>query len=143
HNGFYYIENLSGENLDMIVSAPGYISDTLTVSISDTFFTFKDVALVSSIPPAVISSSFELSDSLYPGKDNIFLNFNRKMNKDSVKANLIIEPSAFLTFTWANGDKSLLIGTDSLDYSQDYTLKRSEERRVGKESSSRRSGGVS
>jgi len=123
HNGFYYIENLSGENLDMIVSAPGYISDTLTVSISDTFFTFKDVALVSSIPPAVISSSFELSDSLYPGKDNIFLNFNRKMNKDSVKANLIIEPSAFLTFTWANGDKSLLIGTDSLDYSQDYTLK--------------------
>jgi len=41
HNGFFYFENLSAGTLPMLVSAKGYYSDTLQVSIIDTFLLLK------------------------------------------------------------------------------------------------------
>jgi N-acetylmuramoyl-L-alanine amidase len=123
HNGFYYFENLPSDTLELIVTAPNYYPDTSQVVISDTFFTFKDVQLISTLSPTVISSSPSENDSIYPGKDNILFTFNRKMNRDSVEANLKITPNANLNFSWSNSDKTLKILSDSLEYSTNYTIK--------------------
>lgn len=123
HNGFYYFENLPLDTLQLIVTAPNYLADTSLVAVSDTFFTFKDVQLISSLPPTVASFSPEENDSIYPGKDDVIFNFSRKMSRDSVEANLVITPFADLTFSWGNSDKTLIISSDSLEYSTDYTIK--------------------
>ncbi|MFA3781797.1 Ig-like domain-containing protein [Melioribacteraceae bacterium 4301-Me] len=123
HNGFYYLENVPSDSLKLVVTAPGYLSDTSYIAVSDTFFTFKDVQLVSTVPPTLLSSSPTENDSIYPGMDNIVFNFSRKMNRDSVEANLIITPAAHLIFSWSNSDKTLKILTDSLKFSTNYTIK--------------------
>ena len=54
-NGFYFLEGVSGPIVELVVSAPNYDPDTLQVSLLDTFFTFRDVGLVSSLPPYLVN----------------------------------------------------------------------------------------
>ena len=122
HNGFYYIEDLPLDTLQLVVEAPNFFPDTSLVVISDTFFTFKDVQLINSVPPKVISSQPSKNDSIYPGKENLVFNFNRSMNTDSVKANLTINPPVNLNLIWSNSDKTLKIISDSLQHSTQYTI---------------------
>ncbi len=123
HNGFYYLENVPSDSLKLIVTASGYLPDTSFVAVSDTFFTFKDVQLISTLPPKLLSSTPVENDSIYPALDDIVFNFSRRMNKDSVVSNLVITPSAHLTFLWSNSDKTLRIQGGSLEYSTNYTIK--------------------
>jgi len=122
HNGFYYIENLSSDTLELIVTAPNYLPDTLSVVVSDTFFTYKDVQLISSLPPKVVSSNPVQNDSIYPGRQDIIFNFSRRMNKASVESSLVFTPSAYLNFSWVNSDKTLIIYSDSLEFSTNYSI---------------------
>ncbi|MCJ7552360.1 MAG: N-acetylmuramoyl-L-alanine amidase, partial [Ignavibacteriaceae bacterium] len=101
-NGFYFIENVSAGTHQLIAYAPGY--DTLTVDVTpkDTFFTFVDLKLISKTPPKVLSTVPAEGDSLYPGYDNLVINFSRPMDKALVESNISYNPPATATYTWSN-----------------------------------------
>lgn len=87
-NGFYFFENVSSANHQLLAHAPGYDSLTVNVTPLDTFFTFKDLQLVSQIPPKVLSTVPAANDSLYPGVESLVINFSRPMDKTSVESNI-------------------------------------------------------
>jgi hypothetical protein len=53
------------------VAASGFDLYTADVTMSDTFFTFKDVNLVSNVPPTIASTVPLQNDSLYPGVESV------------------------------------------------------------------------
>ena len=66
-NGFYWFEGLSDSTYEVIVSAPGYYSDTTNIAIADSFITFHDVQLLSSQPPIVVGTVPAEGETLFPG----------------------------------------------------------------------------
>jgi N-acetylmuramoyl-L-alanine amidase len=53
-NGFYYMESFTpGATLSVEISAPGFYTQTASVSLQDTTFTFLDRGLISSVPPSI------------------------------------------------------------------------------------------
>ncbi len=122
HNGFYYIDNLPNTTLSMIVQAPDYYGDTLQVSMVDSFFTFRDVELVSMIPPRVIFSKPAQRDSNVAAWESITIDFSRKVNRTSLLSNLTIAPEIDRTIIWSNNDTRITIKSDTLKYLTDYTI---------------------
>ena len=122
HNGFYFFENLPSGTLPITVTADGYEPYSDSVSIIDTFFTFKDIKMISNVPPYITSISPAQNDSIYPGYDNIQIIFSRPMDKASVESTLVISPIAKLNFTWSDGDRKLAIRSDSLNFNTNYEL---------------------
>ena len=122
HNGFYFFEDLPSGTLPITVTADGYEPYTGNVSIVDTFFTFKDIKMISNVPPYITSISPAQNDSIYPGYDNIRIIFSRPMDKASVESTLVISPSVNLNFNWSSGDSELTIKSDSLDFQTSYKL---------------------
>lgn len=121
-NGFYYFANLLSDSLTMIAEAPGYYPDTVQVALCDTFFTFKDVQLISSRPPFVESSSPGAGSDKFPAWDAITLRFSRPMDPASVETALSLTPAAAGRFTWIDGNRSVSFKPDTLDYEVEYTL---------------------
>lgn len=119
-NGFYYFENVPAGIYPLQVTAQGYEPFSYDISILDTFFTFKDINLISTVPPAIVSISPSQNDSIYPGVENLIINFSRPMNKVSVEANLNISPSDSISFVWTNSDKSCTINTSKLSFGTQY-----------------------
>lgn len=123
HNGFYFIENLPPlASVDVIVEAPDFHTDTVVVVISDTFFTFLDVNMISSLPPTVTSTIPEQNQTDVSIMDDIVINFSRRMNPASVDTNITLFPPANLSFTWQNQNRKLTITTDTLLFDTLYTL---------------------
>ena len=122
HNGFYYIEDVSDEEVQLIVEAEGYYSDTLQVTPSDTFFTFQDIRLVSKILPTIVATTPAQGDSNITAWAAFILEFNRKMDRESVVTNLQFSPDVKKTFYWSNNDSKLIIRTDTLQYLTDYSI---------------------
>jgi len=122
HNGFFYIENLAGDTLQMIVQAEGYYSDTSRVAIVDTFFTFQDVTLLSKVPPNVVSTTPAQSDTNFPAWDDIIIDFSRTMNRASVESTLVFDPSVTGRIRWSYNDRKMTFRPDSLDFETEYTL---------------------
>ena len=120
-NGFYWFEGLSDSTYEVIVSAPGYYSDTAQISILDTFITFHDVQLLSSQPPVVVETVPIEGDSLFPAWENIEIYFSRPMDTTSVTGSLVISPSVDFQTHW-DGYQILTIVSDSLEFETDYTL---------------------
>src|SRR5690606_31529505 len=87
-NGFYFIEGLPAGTHQVTVEANGFDPYNGTVTIEDTFFTFKDIQLVSNVPPYVVQTNPAQNDSIYPGSENIGILFSRPMDKASVEANI-------------------------------------------------------
>ena len=122
HNGFYYIEDVPNEDVQLIVEAEGYYSDTLQVTPSDTFFTFQDVRLVSKVLPTIIKTNPAQGDTNVAAWAFLVFEFNKKMDKESVETNLTISPEAQKTFYWVNNDSKFAIQTDTLQYTTEYTI---------------------
>ena len=122
HNGFYFIENLPQGTLPITVQAEGFDPYNDSVAIVDTFFTFKDIKMVSNVPPYIISISPEQNDSLYPGVDNIGIIFSRPMDKASVESTLVISPPAEANFIWSGGDSRVAIRTSNFSFNTNYQL---------------------
>lgn len=122
HNGFYFIEGLEGDSVTISVSAPEYADVTVRTALSDTFFTFQDVSLISTASPRIISLSTSAVDSVYPGTDKIIISFSRPMNTASVEAALTTNPSAVLSYQWEDADKRLIISTENLAFNTNYTV---------------------
>lgn len=124
-NGFYYFENISSGSHELKVTANGFDDYTANVTAIDTFFTFKDINLISNVPLSINSTIPNTGDSLYPGVDNISINFNKPVNKSTIDSNIIIEPNVSASFGWSNGDRTLLINTTNFAFDTTYhvTLK--------------------
>jgi N-acetylmuramoyl-L-alanine amidase len=121
-NGFYYFENLSHGTFEMILSAPGYFRDTTTVTLSDTFFTFKDVQLISQAAPFVRSTSPAQNDTNFAIYADPTITFSRRMNIASVEAVLNISPEVNHRYFWSNNNSVLRVEMDNLLEETVYTL---------------------
>ena len=121
-NGFYYFENIPAGTYPFQIAAPGFEPYAVDITIADTFFTFKDVSLISNVPPTIISTAPANNDSLYPGVESLVINFSRPMNRASVESNIIILPTDSISFTWSNSDKTLSINTSKLSFGSQYEI---------------------
>lgn len=121
-NGFYYFENISPGTHQLQITAEGYDPYSADITMQDTFFTFKDVNLISNIPPTIESTIPLQNDSLYPGNEDIVINFTRQMDRTSVVANLLIVPSVSYSVLWSNNDKTLTIETENFNFTTQYDI---------------------
>ena len=122
HNGFYYIEDLSNETFDVIVTAPGFYGDTVSVNIKDSFFTFRDVNLINSTPPFVVSTTPQPDEQSFPAWNDVEIQFSRKMDYQSVMNTIEIDPPLNADFVWEDSGKRLVISVDTLEYETDYSI---------------------
>ena len=122
HNGFYFLEDLPNTDLEMIVEAEGFYSDTSTVSVVDSFFTFADVNLISSVPPTIASSIPLEGDTAVDINTDITLNFSRRMNRLATEGAISISPVVNFTYTWQNADRRAILRLDPLEYDVTYTI---------------------
>lgn len=121
-NGFYFFENVSSANHQLLAFAPGYDSLTINVTPEDTFFTFVDVQLISNTPPKVLSTIPAANDSLYPGVEDLVINFSRPMDKASVEANISFDPPVSVTYSWSDLDRTLKINTSNFAFTSEYDV---------------------
>ncbi|NOZ75568.1 MAG: T9SS type A sorting domain-containing protein [FCB group bacterium] len=121
-NGFYFLEDLPDSDWTLIVTADGYYPDTLTVTPVDTFFTFRDIDLLSSQPPYVTATTPADGDTAFPAWDPIEIQFNRAMDPVSVEAAFQIEPVTTGSFTWWNQHRRMQFIADSIQFVTDYTI---------------------
>jgi hypothetical protein len=122
HNGFYFFEGLPSDTLEMIVTAEGYYPDTANVVVVDTFFTFRDVQLLSNVPPRVVNTVPAEGDSAFPAWDPIVITFSRAMNTATVEAAFSITPATGGQFIWTANERQVRFHPDSLSYETDYTV---------------------
>lgn len=120
-NGFYYLDGLENGPTQLIVSGEGFYPDTLDINVIEDDFTFTDVALVSSVPPFVATTSVGEDNEINPGED-LIIEFSRSMNRSSVENALSLSPGADFSLTWTS-NKKLIISTASFDFENSYTLK--------------------
>jgi len=120
-NGFYYLEEITNGNQQVIVSADGFYSDTATVDVLTDDFTFHDVSLVSATPPSI--TELDVTDTLLvnPG-ENLILQFSRKMVKETVEDALSFTPADSIRLVWKD-DSRLEIITNELEFESNYVLK--------------------
>jgi N-acetylmuramoyl-L-alanine amidase len=121
-NGFYYFEDVSSGTHQLSVQTPGYESLTVNVTPLDTFFTFKDIQLISQVPPKVLSTVPAENDSLYPGVESLIINFSRPMDKTSLESNISFNPPVSVTYTWSNMDKTVTINTTNMNFNTVYDV---------------------
>lgn len=121
-NGFYYFENIPPGTHPIKFWGPNYDTLTTTVTMRDTFITFRDVTLISNRPPTVASTVPVNNDSLYPGNDPIIINFTRQMDRNSVQNALQISPNVNYTLSWSNNDQRLTITTNNFAFNTLYQI---------------------
>ena len=121
-NGFYYFEDIPAGTHQLQVVANGFDVYTADITMADTFFTFKDVNLVSNTPPTIASTIPVQNDSIYPGVENVVINFTRQMDKTSVEGNLTIVPAVNYSVAWSNSDKTLTINTSDFVFNSQYDI---------------------
>ncbi len=124
NNGFYYFEDLPDQAHEIVVSAPGYYSDTLQITdMVDNFATFLDIKLNSNTPPYVITSYPANGDSVYPAWDVPYFDFSRSMDKLSVETAFSVTPHFEGTFYFTPDQRRMAyLPTDTLEYLTNYTI---------------------
>ncbi len=121
-NGFFYFEDTPLDSVVLTVSAEGYSSDTVTVVVSDSFFTFHDFKLISTVPPKVVATTPEPGSEDVDAWAPIVIDFSRAMNRDSVDAAIVFSPPATWRTAWDSRRKRMAIVPDTLDFLTTYTL---------------------
>ncbi len=121
-NGFYFVEGLTNETLDLVVDADGFYADTTTVVVMDSFFTFVDVELVSAQPPVVETTKPEADATSVPPADDVVINFSRRMDISATGAAIEILPEVDFTSDWQDGNRTLVITPDTLANLTVYTV---------------------
>ena len=124
HNGFYFFEDLPDSSYEVIVSAEGYYTDTLTVTdMSTDFVTHFDILMAPNTPPYIVESSPEEGDSLYAAWRNPSITFSRTMDDASLEAAFTIEPATAGSFFFTRDVKRMsFIVEDTLEFLTDYTI---------------------
>lgn len=122
HNGYYYFEDLPNTALEVIVTAPNYYPDTLTVTPLDTFITFRDFELVSSLPPYVAASVPAAGDTNFSAMEEIEIDFSREMDPVSTEASFSISPPISGSLSWTHSNNTLIFNPDELEYNTYYQV---------------------
>ncbi|MEX0610260.1 MAG: Ig-like domain-containing protein [Balneolaceae bacterium] len=120
-NGFYYIEGLPNGTAEITVEGPGYYADTFEVDIINDNFTFKDITLISTVPPFVESTYPTEADTTLNPSEEIVIRFSRAMDRESVEGAFSASEDFEGTISWAN-DSQMRITTDSLDFETEYSI---------------------
>ncbi|MCP4414838.1 MAG: hypothetical protein GY808_19945, partial [Gammaproteobacteria bacterium] len=120
-NGFYYLDGLNQDSVEITVEADGYYSQSKTISMVDTFFSYADFNLISNVPPLVRSSTPTQADTNVLSVDKIQINFSRPMNTSSVDSNFSILPYVEGSFSWSDNKHQLIYNT-KLDFITEYTV---------------------
>jgi len=120
-NGFYYLEELTNGNQQVIVRADGFYSDTAQIDILNDDFTFHDASLVSAIPPKISGIAIDTPYQVNPG-ENLVIQFSRKMLKTTVEDALTLTPADSIRLVWTS-DSRLEIITNELEFLNNYVLK--------------------
>ncbi len=122
-NGFYFIEGVPPQQTaDIIVTATDYYPDTTSVFVIDSFFTFQDISLVSTVPPTIISSEPTPNDSTYKIDNPIVVYFSRPMDTASVSAAWDLNPDCPGIFKWNSSRTSLTFTPVALSAETQYQL---------------------
>lgn len=129
HNGFFFIEGLTGQaNLNIEYSSPVHNSITKQITIASATngrtadnITWCDMELVSNVPAKVTATEFYSSQNHQIKRKPVKLFFSRKMDRASVGEAISIYPAKPITIEWID-DFGLMINTDNLDWEQEYTL---------------------
>lgn len=121
-NGFYYIEDLTAGTHQVTVDAEGFAPFTTTVSPIDTFFTYLDIDLVSTVPPFVATATPVDGQEAFKISDPIVITFSRPMAPASVESAFSITPEVAGTFAWTSGDRILTFTPDSLLPFTEYSV---------------------
>lgn len=120
-NGFYYFDDLEPDQTYTIsVEAENYYTEELDVTLDPLDFTFADVELLSSLPPFVATIYYDEDKGLVPG-ENLRIEFNRAMDRQSVEDAIEISPGVDHTISWQN-DQILRLRTQNFEYESEYTL---------------------
>ncbi len=121
NNGYFMFDSLTPGTYQIKVEAAGYYPDSAEVTITSSFFNFKDFFLNSTLPPKVVSSTPTNGYVNFPAWNQIIINFSRPMDTTTVRGALSITPEIPLKLTWS-GTKKLSITSDSLKYLTEYTM---------------------
>ena len=121
-NGFYYLDALDQGALDVTVEVDGYEDFEGSVETEEAFFTFYDVALISSVPPVVASSHPLPDEDRHPIIDPIVVDFSRPMDRVSVEAAFSMLPAVDGTFGWAAQDTRVVFRPDTLLPEMSYVV---------------------
>lgn len=120
-NGFYYLEDIAIDSAELVVEAEGFYSQTISIDIDSTDFTFTDVALISSVAPFVETTSVGDDNTINPGED-LVITFSRAMNKASVDSSIQLSPEANWVRSWNSAGNELTITTGNFTFESNYTL---------------------
>lgn len=120
-NGFYYLEELSNELVDVYVEGPGYYADTLQTEVLSDDFTFLDIKLISNVPPYIASTFPAEGDSILEPGDPIEIRFSRDMNQTSVESAFSASENFEGEISWEN-NRIMFLSTDSLLYKTAYFI---------------------
>ena len=121
-NGFYFIDPDQTGTLSISVTADDYEEYSDTFASVDSFLTFHDVEMVPAFPPAVanITPNDTTTQQI---NENIVINFNRKMDQQSVEDAFTLDPEHGGSFQWSNNDFTLTFVPDSFFTAESmYTL---------------------
>ncbi|KAA3614733.1 MAG: T9SS C-terminal target domain-containing protein [Calditrichaeota bacterium] len=121
-NGFYYLDGFDQDSLEITVSAEGYLSQTQTIAMVDSFFTFKDFEMISNVPPYITVNFPAEGDTNVLDFSGIRISFSRPMNRDSVEAAFSIEPGVDGTFKWIEDDYTLFYQTENMLTNTEYVV---------------------
>jgi len=125
NNGFYLFDSLAYGSYVVIYEAPGFWSDTGSVTIDDSkFFWTQNRYMVSSAPPYIKTNTPQANATEHPAWEPIILGFSHAMDTAAVRNGLTLDPAADLIYTWNSTNKqlSLTFVGDSLEVETDYTL---------------------
>lgn len=111
-NGFYYLEDVPAGTMPLRVAAPGFVEATVDAAAVDTFFTIRDVGLVSMVPVSVVSATPDNDATNVRIIDPIVVTFNRPVTRATVEAAWSFAPadggSAVTgTFAWASDNRQV------------------------------------
>ena len=117
-NGFYYFEELPAGNQSVTISHLAYGDTTFQVSVVDTFFTFKDVQMVSKLPPRLASSYPPQNATGVLPNATIQLTFTRGIQRISAEDGIyLLSPlnsKVAGSFSWSAGDRSVSFKSASI-----------------------------
>lgn len=111
-NGFYFLDAGQSGSLDITVEADDYETYSASFASVDSFLTFHDVDMIPAFPPAVASIT-PMDSSTLQIDERVVIDFNRKMDRESVENAFSLEPVHGGTFQWSNNDFTLTFVPDS------------------------------
>lgn len=124
NNGYFLFDSLQAGTYQLKVSADGYYTDSVQVTVGSAFFQFRDFYLVSKRPPKVASTTPANGDTSFAVAEKIIINFSRAMDTLSVRQNFQLTPATTGAFKWKNSNKQLQFVPDTaLQAKTWYTLR--------------------